>query len=205
MIKISLDNREAKLLITGNIPSGNHNTIPFEVDAISGDIWKDTAKSAVFFVVTKRGEIKVAEVPLDSNSQCLIPGNILSEQSAQLSVSVKGTKTDGSIVASNRINLGIVSPGAGYEDAIKANQLCPSEFDRIMQAIASMSVPDSETLKLFTMDSKKNLYFNGKRIASLPEGGSKGQVLTKKSNEPYDCSWEKSVTMTYNAGTLTIE
>ena len=74
-----------------------------------------------------------------------------------------------------------------------------------MQAIASMSVPDSEALKLFTMDSKKNLYFNGKRIESLPEGGSKGQVLTKKSNEPYDCGWEKTVTMTYNAGTLTIE
>lgn len=205
MIKISLDNREAKLLMTEKIPSGNHNTTPFKVDSLSGDIWNDTAKSAVFFVVTKRGEIKVAESPLDSNLQCLIPGNILSEQSTQFSVSVKGTKTDGSIVASNRINLGIVTPGASYEDAIEANQLSPSEFDRIMQAIASMSVPDSEALKLFTTDSKKNLYFNGKRIEPLPEGGSKGQVLTKKSDAPYDCGWEKSVTLTYNAGTLTIE
>lgn len=205
LVKIKISDRAAELISTKVIPSGNHNTILLSIDSIAGDIWNDTAKSAVFFVVTKRGEIKVAETVLDSNLQCFIPGKILAEQSAQLSVSIKGTKTDGSVVASNRCIIGNISPGAGYDLNAQIEELSKSEFESIMRAIASMSVPNADTLKLFTVDSEKNLYFNGQRIASVPKGGTKGQVLTKASDSPYDYDWKNSATFTYNTGVLTIE
>lgn len=63
---------------------------------------------------------------------------------------------------------------------------------------------NKEVLNKFREDDDGNLFYGDERIASVPPGGTEGQVLEKKSDKDYDYGWGDSVTLEYNAGSLKI-
>lgn len=67
-----------------------------------------------------------------------------------------------------------------------------------------ISVANQAVLDKISEDENGNLFFGEERIASVPAGGTEGQVLIKQSDTDYDYGWKNSVTLEYNSGVLSI-
>lgn len=70
--------------------------------------------------------------------------------------------------------------------------------------VTEVKANNQAVLDKFSEDEDGNLFYGDERIASVPPGGSAGQVLEKKSDQDYDYGWGDSVTLEYNAGSLKI-
>lgn len=78
----------------------------------------------------------------------------------------------------------------------------PINKDQILQIVVTKAVLSTDE-DFYLLKGEKGE--NGKDGIGVPNGGSAGQVLIKKSKTDYDCEWKDAIpTMTYDADTETL-
>ncbi len=184
MIQVNVQARDAEAQATEPITSGS---VGLPVSFRFSEDWEGMGKTAIF-----KGSGTFVDLALTGNC-CTVPHEVLASAGGHLKIGVYGTRNQGQQVTPTVwADAGLIREGAAPSE-IEPTPATESLVQQILEAaeaaesIAQSVRDDADAGEFDGADGQPGQ--TGPAGPGVPAGGSKGQVLKKKSAADYDTEW----------------